>query len=269
MRPASLLAALIVLFGASLVRADAIPADRQPQALKDALNQFDSAVGKLRSSPESAAKELRQAAAGFQSLVDSGLRNQALEFNLGNTWFRLGDVGRSILHYRRAERLSPRDPSVAANLAHARGRVEPAITPGGSEQLIGRLLFWHYTTSAGFRFLCAALGSLLGWGMFAAWLRWRGGPLLAVAGLFIVFGFANGTSVYYQIHEDANHPQAVILTGPQTLRTGRGEGYEPAIKQTLGPGIEVRILNERADWVEVELRDGHAGWLPLTAIEKV
>ena len=84
-----------------------------------------------------------------------------------------------------------------------------------------------------------------------------------------MLSLAHGISVGWQLHEDAQHPQVVILSGPQTLRSGRGDGYEPVLKQTLGAGVEMRILNERADWVEVELRDGHTGWLPNSAVERI
>ena len=38
-------------------------------------------------------------------------------FNLGNAWYRKGDLPRSIAHYRSAQRLRPRDGNVHHNLA--------------------------------------------------------------------------------------------------------------------------------------------------------
>lgn len=259
----------LALIATGAFAGEPLPRDRQQQILQDALNKFDEAVGHLRSSPELAGQKLRQAASGFQTLIDAGIVNDALELNLGNTYFRLGDFGRAILHYRRGLRFNPRNSALTANLDYSRNRVEPAITPNAGEQLIGRLLFWHYTTSLSFRFAWTLIATFAGWAGLAAWLRWRNGPLLAVALILIGLSLANGVSVGWQLREESVHPQAVILTGPQTLRSGRGEGYEPVLKQTLGAGVEMRILNERADWVEVELRDGHTGWLPVAALERV
>jgi tetratricopeptide (TPR) repeat protein len=41
-------------------------------------------------------------------------------FNLGNAYFRDGQIGLAILSYERAQRLNPRDPDIAANLKRAR-----------------------------------------------------------------------------------------------------------------------------------------------------
>lgn len=243
--------------------------ERQRQALQEALDRFDAAVGEFRQHPEQSQRDFRQAAAAFEALVAAGVHNAALEFNLGNTYFRLGDTGRAIVHYLRARRLAPRDAATNANLDYARERVEPVLAPAAAEQFLTRLLFWHYTMSLRFRWLWAIFGSLAGWGLLAAWLRWRGGGLLTFAIIGIALGVSNGLSVLVQLHEDATHPSAVIITGPQTLRSGRGDGYEPVLKQTLGAGVECQIRNERADWAEVELRDGHSGWVPMSALERI
>ena len=50
---------------------------------------------------------------------ESGLESGELHYNLGNAWFRLGELGPAILHYERARRSMPRDDDLAANLALA------------------------------------------------------------------------------------------------------------------------------------------------------
>jgi uncharacterized protein YgiM (DUF1202 family) len=100
-------------------------------------------------------------------------------------------------------------------------------------------------------------------------LRWRSRGLLTLSCLFVVFGLANAASVGWQLHDQTRHPPAVVVSGEHTLRLGRGEGYDPALSQPLGPGVEVRILNQRADWAEVRLADGKTGWLPLQAIVQI
>ena len=42
-----------------------------------------------------------------------------MEFNLANAEFRLGHLGRAILHYERALRLDPTDSEIRANLEYA------------------------------------------------------------------------------------------------------------------------------------------------------
>jgi tetratricopeptide (TPR) repeat protein len=243
--------------------------ERQSAVLRAALSAFDEAVAASPSNPKKAQEFYRRAAAGFQALVDSGIRNAGLEYNLGNTEFRLGQLGQAVLHYRRAERLDPGDAKLRANLAYARRQVEPLIPVGGEAQLRHRLLFWHYDTSLAQRFLAAAILAGLGWMLLILRMRYRTRPILAVGLVCIVLGLACSASVAWQIHDESQSPAAVVVDGGQTLRLGRGAAYEPALKQPLGPGVELRVLQQRGDWVEVRLANGQTGWLPAAAVAQV
>ena len=54
-------------------------------------------------------------------LIQAGSISTPIYFNLGNAWFKAGEAGRAILAFRQAEKLSPRDPDVRANLQFAPG----------------------------------------------------------------------------------------------------------------------------------------------------
>ena len=59
----------------------------------------------------------------------------------------------------------------------------------------------------------------------------------------------------------------VVVAGAETtLRQGNGVNYPAALARTLPPGLELRRLGERGDWLHVELGDGTVGWLPHTAV---
>src|SRR5262249_6562621 len=51
-----------------------------------------------------------EAAAAYEKLLRPGTASAALYFNLGNAWFKAGQIGRALAAYRQAEQLSPRDP---------------------------------------------------------------------------------------------------------------------------------------------------------------
>ena len=243
--------------------------ERRREILRDSLNAFDEAVAITRTDSARAERRYRKAAAGFSTLLEAGLRNAALEYNLANTHFRLGELGRAVLHYRRGQRIDPSDKQLAANLDYARNRVEPYIAPSGQRRLAARVLFWHYTTSPRFRLTFAAICSLLGWLALLAWLARRTRALALAATVLIALGIANGASLAWQLQDEARHPHAVVIDGEHILRLGRGEAYDPALRQPLGPGVELRVLNERAAWVEVRLPNGQTGWLPISALERV
>src|SRR6266699_3597580 len=70
-----------------------------------------------------------EAAAAYEKMLQQGRASPALYFNLGNAFFKAGQVGRAVLNYRLAERLAPRDPDIRANLKFARSRVATSATP--------------------------------------------------------------------------------------------------------------------------------------------
>lgn len=258
---------LAMLF--AMLLAFAALASDESAVLQDALGDFDRAVAAGRSDPQRAEELYRRAIARFESLAAAGVHNASLEYNLGCAHFRVRDLGRAILHFRRALRIDPSFTRAAENLRLARERVEPFITPAADVQLFDRLMFWTRDVSIRSRLVLAAAGALVGWGLLVV-RRWRARPWLLICGVgAVLLGLANSASVAWQLHDESATPHAVLIAGDQTLRTGRGEGYEAVLKQPLGAGVEVRILNRRAEWVEVRLVNGVRGWLPESAVAEI
>src|SRR5678815_1292692 len=90
-----------------------------------------------------------EAAAAYEKLSQAGQESPALWFNLGNAYFKGGQVGRAIVAYRRAELLRPRDPDVRANLRFARHQVQgPTVSPGRLDAWLGALTLDEWTLMA-------------------------------------------------------------------------------------------------------------------------
>lgn len=264
-----LAAAWIAWLAALPVDAETLPVPRQREVLRDALTAYDQAVAVALEDPTQARALYREAAAGFAALRDAGVRNPALDYNLGNVHFRLGQLGEAIRHYRRAARFAPGDPLLEANLRYARDRVEPQIAPSGGRRLARQLLFWHYRTSVSQRFWGLALFSLLGWPLLLGWLVWRRRALAVLGLVCVALAGAAGGSLLWQIHDEAVRPHAVVVGGETLLRLGRGESADLALKQPLGPGVELRIIDRRGVWVEVRLANDQTGWLPADRIAEI
>ena len=75
--------------------------------------------------------EFSGAAQQYEALIDSGYEDAVLYYNLGNAYFKNGDLGRAVLNYLRAEELSPRDADIRANLEFARARTVDDVESGG------------------------------------------------------------------------------------------------------------------------------------------
>ncbi len=60
------------------------------------------------------------ALAGFKKIEELGYASPALYYNMGNTYFKLKQIGKSILYYERALKLDPSDKDALNNLQLAR-----------------------------------------------------------------------------------------------------------------------------------------------------
>ena len=91
------------------------------------------------------AGQYSEAAAIYETILASGLHHSSVYYNLGNAYFKQGDLGRAILNYRRAQRLDPRDADVTANLSIARTQTVDKLeipAEGGLSNLVEMAEEW-------------------------------------------------------------------------------------------------------------------------------
>lgn len=266
--------AIVLMLGSIAVaggaaRAEPLPREQQAALLQQAQGYFDQGVNTGVKDPAGARELFRQSEAAFREVIASGAENAGVEYNAGNAAFRAGNVGGAILHLRRAIRLAPAAKDIRANLDYVRERVTPQVKSAGETQFVRTALGWHYATSLGARWWTAAGAGVLGWALLFAWTRRRGGGLFGIACAAIAISAAASGSLLWQLHFEYHTPEGVVIAQDQVLRVGRGDGYEPALREPLGPGVELRVLETRGDWLRVELASGVIGWLPANAVERV
>ncbi len=212
-----------------------------------------------------------EAIAAYQTLVDIGVDDGALYYNLGNAYFKAGDLGRAILNYRRAQRRLPRDADVAANLRLARAQTQDRLEPEESAaivQLIEHLLV-DWTT----RDEIAAL-------TLALWVIWCGLLVLALltqrqprgrrviqtlVGVVGVLLLLSALSLGVRMWSARGPTPAVIVAESIEVRSGPDADY--LTEFTLHAGAEVRIIETRARWARVALPGELQGWVPEAAVE--
>lgn len=244
-------------------------ADRSPaERLADALAKSDSAVAIRASNGPEAQRLFRQALEQFDALIHDGYRSGGLYYNIGNTYVRLGDVGRAIVAYRRAQRLAPTDDRIRKNLDVARRMCDVTFEKPATSALIETLLFWHFNSSPRTRMTLGLTAYGLAWLALLARLFVRGrSPALRWAALTLgTMALCCGASIGWEQVAAANRLEGVTVTDKVVLRKGNGDYYDPQFDRPLPAGVEFRVLESRADvkggqWHHIELADGKSGWL--------
>ena len=262
-----LFAVLVATVAASTQFAHASPASgelslqNQVEVLNEAVRAFDTGTSLRQSNPNEAGKAFRTAAAKFQLLVDAGLQNGRLYYDLGNAYLEAGQVGRAILNYRRAQKLIQDDGRLTANLQYARQLRRNQLPESGEQAFLRTLFFWHYGTSLRGRAIAAVAVWIAFWGLmilgtFAPRLRWRYVVMPLLAASLIL-----AASATVSMFADARQRAGVVVMDNVTVRKGNGEGFEPQFKEQLHEGVEFDVLETRTDWLLIQLPDGKTGWI--------
>jgi tetratricopeptide (TPR) repeat protein len=211
-----------------------------------------------------AQKDYAGAARAYQAALEAG-PNAAVEYNLGNALFKSGKIGLSILHYRRARFLDPRDSDVAANLNFARSyRVDKVLTvPGPLARALDRVFRGLSLREAA---LVAAVGFALAGLAFALWIVRRWNALIVLAAVFLAIALAGFVSERLWSAELSARPAVVILPEVHAL-SGPAEDAKEIL--LLHDGTEVRIREARGDYVLAQIPGGSGGWIRRESVERI
>lgn len=233
---------------------------------------FSHGVSLIRKDRPAGEALLRRAAGAYQSLVEGGFDHPRLEMNRGNTSMLLGDVGRAVLHYRRALRGMPGDPTIAANLTYARQRVTTKAAAPAEGLLAGALSAWLALTPPWVRWWSFALVYGCAW-LLAGAMMWQPTSARRVWGWAVAFGILAcilGVALLAEWRRDADASHAVLIADRVTGMKGPDQNaYQPSFTEPLGAGLEVRVVEERPGWTLVRLRDGRETWVPAGTVERI
>ena len=247
-----------------------------PEALRGLLEQanekFRQATRVAPEDPAAAKLLYQESIVRFEKIVSAGnVRNGKLFYNLANAYLLQGDVGRSILNYRRAERLTPEDRNLQGNLAFARNQVRDSIPVPPQRRVLDTVLAWHNGLPVLPRLAVFVIAFDLIWLLAALKLLnlARFSLRLPVAMLAVVAALCLGSLVVDEV-DSRRANEGVIVAAQVVGRKGPDPvGYAPSFRAPLHAGVEFGIVEERPGWYLVRLRDDRETWLPVSAVERV
>ena len=195
------------------------------------------------------------AAAAYDKLIQSGQRSAALYFNLGNAFFKSGQIGRAIAAYHQAELLTPRDPDVRANLQFARNQVQgPTLSATTWQKWLGRLSLNEWTLLAAVSlWLFLLLLSLLQWRPYLVRPLRNGALALGLATLLLC------SCLGAMVYENSSNRIAIVVSPEAVVRMGPLDTSPNAF--TVHDGAELRVLDQREDWLQVTTGPQRFGWV--------
>ena len=196
-----------------------------------------------------------EAATAYARLLQTGETSPALYFNLGNAFFKSGQIGRAIAAFRLAAQIAPRDPDVRANLQFARNQVQgPSLSPGRWQRWLGRLTLNEWTL--------LAAGAAWLWLLLLAARQWRPGLRSALRGYAITTAIAAGLlccCAAAALYETRLTRMAIVIAADAEVRHGPLAESQTAF--TAHDGAELQVLDQKDEWLQVSAGPRRMGWL--------
>lgn len=208
--------------------------------------------------------DFARVAARYEELTDGSFVSGAVLYNQGNAWMRAGEAGRAIAAWRQSQRYRPRDVYLAENLRHALELCRSSSTVEPNNGLPGYLFFWQNWLSYGEKFLLATLL------IVATCVVWIGGNLLIPGGhlrqMLIVTGLLAALSVASAVWDwqrNVRTIHGVVVLDSVDARKGNSDSYESAFTTPLTEGTEFMVLEDRNGWLNIQVPDVGAAWIPV------
>ena len=256
----------------------------QGQAVKDSLqaivgDSIGNSLQQISSSLEDATKaegdsaymrnDYISAIQIYEALLNRG-EAADIYYNLGNSYYKAGDIAKAILNYERALLLQPGNGDIRANLEIARSKTVDKVEPvpeiffvSWTKSLINSMSVDSWAVCGVVCFILLIVSLYLFIFSKQIVLKKAGfiSSIVFLAVTILANVFAN-----QQKDELTNRNSAIVINPSVTVRSTPSESGTSLFILHEGHKVGVKDGSMK-DWKEIRLEDGKVGWVPASAIE--
>ncbi len=200
----------------------------------------------------------------YNSILETGWESGNLYYNLGNCYFKKGELGRAILNYEKARRLIPLDKDLESNYEYTRSLIKGG-TVASKKSLPLRVLnnLFEKFTVDGLTILLSALFILILMGilisLFFRLVKKHALILTVFMGLFFIAGFAGLRGKITLLNKEG-----VVIVEQVDAK------FEPMEKATvyftLYEGMKVEVTSSKDNWYKIRRQDNKSGWIEKSSL---
>lgn len=214
----------------------------------------------------------------YRESITSEGTSSTICYNLGNAYYRQGNLGMAIVNYERALKLDPTNKDARINLEFVKGKITDRQIDSGSfvsnlwENIV---MFFKADTWASLAiilfalFLASALTYLFSSVVLVKKLSFFGGLIIfIVCALAVIISFAAANRVETDRYAIILPPSAQLSTTPREARNQSEEAF------LLHEGTKVEIvdsISSSADgkWFEVRVGQNERAWIKAADVERI
>jgi len=206
----------------------------------------------------------------YEKIIDSGQENSIVFYNLGNAYYRSGDIGHAIWAYKHANKFSPRDKDIIHNLKIAEAKKIDRIN---SPPLFILHDFYRKIKSSLTMFELILVGGILFFIFSLLWIKqiFSGKRNVLSKSIFQIL-----LTVIITVHavildmafERERISKEAIIVRKSDAQSGPILGDNKVLFQ-INEGSVVEVLEEKNNWSEIILIDGKKGWVLSNTLKKM
>jgi tetratricopeptide (TPR) repeat protein len=207
----------------------------------------------------------------YEPLVNKGFASPVLFYNLGNSYFKLGNMPMAILFYEKAKKLAPSDSEIEHNIRLANTRIVdkfesvPTLFYVRWYNSIKTILSPDRMAQAGLTFIA------LFWVLLAVYFfaRRRFLRVLSfyIAILFILLGGFCMVMAYQSYHSLLTPDEAIVIE--PSIGVKSSPDHKSIDQFVIHEGTKVRVMDRIGEWKEIGIANGNSGWIESTAIREI
>lgn len=208
-------------------------------------------------------KQYKTAITLYEQLIKEGYTSYQLYFNLGNSYYKNGNLGRAIHAYEIARKLEPDDEDIKINLSLANSKTldkidtkENFFITAVKSNILSSLTTTAWAWLNIISFLIAAAAFFMYYILSSIALkRMFFGISMLFAFTFLISYFLGSSAV----RSKSENKFAIVLE--KEVKIMNEPNASATSKFRLHEGTKVRVVENNGDWMLIKLENGNEGWL--------
>ena len=203
----------------------------------------------------------------YLKLVNEGVKNYELFYNLGNTCFKLNDIGNARLYYEKAAKFKPLDEELKENITMLLASIKDKeeVERSFIEMMLHKI---YYAFSINLLGVFVVIFFILMMAFIVLLIMSRSPVLKRIIKIFLVIFavifFLVTVIEIMRIRDFYADNNAVILNEVVIAYSGPSEDFPQIF--TIHEGLKVSIERFDNDWVLIKLPSGNGGWILNSAL---
>lgn len=201
----------------------------------------------------------------YKKIINNGLNNGYLYYNLGNAYLKNDQVGKAILNYQNALIYQPRNVDIKTNLQYALDETKDQFsTEETIEPILQILIFWYYNLNITELIIITILSNLIMCTGFIYQI-FNSNNILKISNYVVLTIFiVLFTSTMIKIYNNYNVSEGVVVVKETDIKSGYDDSYATVFK--LHEGTIFKISETKGNWYKILLSNGQKGWINKNSI---